>query len=630
MKKLKTGKLYRELTLDRGAVNEEDRTVGLSFSSEEPYDRWFGTEILDHGKKSVRLDRLKSTGPFLLNHDTSKQIGVVEDVTLGADRTGRAVVRFGKSALAEEIYNDVKDGIRKSVSVGYQIHRMVLEEEQEGHETYRAVDWEPLEVSLVPVPADITVGVGRGKEDSTHETIIETREVKEMKTCNHCKRSLTEGETCDCQTRKAPPASAVTPNIEEIRAEERKTERQRVSEISALGKLHKMDDLAAEHIGKGTTLDEFRAEVLAKLGKLKPVDTTPDIGMTEREAKSFSLLRALNALANPTDRSAQEAAAFEFDASGAVSKKLGRAARGVFVPYEVQKRDLTVGTATAGGNTVATDLLSTNFIDLLRNRMKVFGLGAQVLDGLVGNIAIPSQTGGATGYWVAENAAPTESQRTVGQVTMSPKTVGAFTDISRLLLLQSSIGVEGFVQADLAMVLALAIDLAAINGSGAANQPLGILGTTGIGDVAGGTNGAAPTYANMVELETDVAASNADVDGMAILSTPEMRGKLKQTQRFGSTDTPVWEPNNTVNGYRAEVSNQVPKTLTKGTSTDCHAIIFGNWRDLIVGQWGALDVLVDPYTGGAAGTVRVRVLQSMDIAVRHAASFSAMQDARNI
>jgi HK97 family phage major capsid protein len=212
---------------------------------------------------------------------------------------------------------------------------------------------------------------------------------------------------------------------------------------------------------------------------------------------------------------------------------------------------------------------------------------------------------------------------------MNPKTVGAFTDISRKLMLQSSIDVEAFVRNDLATVLALAIDLAAINGSGSNNQPTGILATSGIGSVAGGTNGGAPTLANMIDLETAVSVANADVGSLAYLTNAKVRGKLKQTFKNATYgDVPVWGDGNMVNGYNAAVSNQVPSNLTKGTASGvCSAVLFGNFADLIIGQWGALDLMVDPYSNSTSGTVRVVALQDVDVAVRHAESFAAMKDA---
>jgi HK97 family phage major capsid protein len=269
-------------------------------------------------------------------------------------------------------------------------------------------------------------------------------------------------------------------------------------------------------------------------------------------------------------------------------------------------------------------------IDLLRNKMVLPGMGMQMLSGLVGNIAIPKVTGGATAFWVSESGAPTASDQAFGQVAMSPKTLAAQTAISRKLLLQSSIDVEGFVQNDLARVLAQEIQRVAINGTGTNPQPRGILNTVGIGNVAGGTNGATPTWANIVQLETEVAQDNADIGGLAYITNAKVRGKLKATMRTATYgDIPIWADGaQPLNGYPAYVTNQVSSGLTKNSSgAVCSAIFFGNWNELLIGLWGGLDILADPYTGSISGTVRIVAFQSMDIGVRHAQSFAAMLDA---
>lgn len=610
-KQLKPGSTaHRAFAVDRAAINDESRTVELAFASETPYERWFGIEILDLSPQSVRLARLTAGGPLLIDHDSRDHVGVIESVQIGADRVGRAVVRFGKSARAEEVFQDVKDGIRCNVSVGYMIHKAVLTETNDDQDTYRVSDWEPFEVSLVSVPADTSVGVGRSAEFSKEIEVIETSPI--------------------IQEPKMPEVT-----IEEHRAAGAQTAMTRVAEIIAIGKQYKCSDIAGEFAASGKSVEEFKTEVMQRMAN-KPLDTA-DIGLSQKEAKSFSFLRAVNALANPGDRKAQEQAAFERECSDAFGSKLGRAAQGFFVPAEVQRRDLNVTTATAGGHTVATDLLAANFIDMLRNRMMVMKMGAQMLRGLSGNIAIPRQTGGATAYWVAESAAPTESQQAFDQVVMSPKTVGAFTDISRKLLIQSSIDVESFVRTDLAKVLALAIDQAAINGSGASNQPTGIITTAGIGSVAGGTNGLAPTWAHIVELWSDVATANADFGATGILTNAKVIGKLMNTLKAAGVagylceDFPGVDGMTSVGGLRTGVSNQVPSNLTKGSSSGvCSAIIQGNWNDVIIGEWGTLDLMVDPYSGSTSGTVRVVALQDVDIAIRHAESFSAMLDALTV
>lgn len=609
---LTNGRAERALLVERAAIDEEARTVQLAFASETPYERWWGVEILDVTATSMRQGRLRSGANLLMDHDSRDVVGVVESVEIGTDRVARAVVRFGRSARAEEVWQDVRDGIRRNVSFGYMVHKAVLVETgDDGPDTYRVTDYEPFEISLVSVPADASVGVGRSLDDAV------SVDPAADATPTDDAAAPTEPTQTETQSK-----GQTMPEIDVV---EQRNHAAEISKIAAT--MRGGAELAMSAIQRGLTVEQFQAEAIRHLAT-QPV---PDagIGMTRSEAKRFSFVRALNALAHPTNKQAQEEAAFEREASDAFGAKLGRSAQGFFVPVEVQTRDLVAGTPTAGGNTVATNLLAGNFIELLRNKLALTGMGAQFLSGLVGQIAIPRQTSGATSYWVAESGAPTESQQAFDQVTMSPKTVGAFTDISRKLLLQSSIDVEGFVRNDLATVLALAIDLAAINGSGASNQPTGILNTAGIGSVVGGANGLAPTWAHLVDLESQIAVANADVASMGYLTNAKVRGKLKQTSKVSGQNGFIWEAGNTpVNGYMAGVSNQVPSNLTKGTSSGvCSAILFGNFADLIIGQWGVLDLMVDPYSGSTSGTVRVVALQDVDVAVRHAESFSAMKDA---
>lgn len=619
-KDLRAGaKSNRELSIEMRAdsVDADQRTIELAFSSETPVDRWFGREILDHNPKSIRLDRMKRGGALLVDHDTRDQVGVLQSVRIDADRVGRAVMRFGKSARAQEIFQDVIDEIRTNVSVAYRVHAAVLESTDDGVETYRITDWEPYEISLVSVPADVAVGVGRSEEAEsplpTTEPDSPTQEVRAMPAEN-----THAPDNSAAITAAANAASGV--------------ERQRAESILAIGeqygdKFPNVRKLAIDAARTGMGVEEFRAKAIDAMANAPT--TTAEIGMDKKDTTRYSIMRALHYLANPGDKRAREAAAFEIECSEAAAKRNGKASQGLMVPYDVLKRDLTVGTATAGGHTVATDLLSGDFIELLRNAIMLPGMGARVLTGLVGNIAIPRQTGAATAYWVAESGAPTESQQAFNQLTMSPKTVGAYTDISRKLLLQSSIDVESFVQGDLARVLGLAIQAAAIQGGGS-NEPTGILGTAGIGSVAGGTNGLAPTWAHIIELETDVSVANADIGSLAYLTNAKVRGKLKGTEKFSGTNgNPVWADGNTpLNGYAAAVTNAVPSNLTKGSSANvCSAIIFGNFADLVIGMWGGLDLTVDPYSNSTSGTVRVVALQDVDVAVRHAESFSAMLDA---
>lgn len=618
-KQIKPGtQAERGFLIERSAIDEEARTVELAFSSEAEYERWWGIEILDHEPGAVRLGRLKQGGAVLMDHNTRDHVGVIESVRIDGDRVGRAVVRFGRSARADEVFQDVLDGIRQNVSVGYVIHKAKLVEERDGVDVFRVTDWEPFEVSLVSVPADPSVGVGRGFDpgDSPVQTIED----------NSMHKSKDDNAPAPAQ----PVATPEPVDVEAVRAQAREAEQQRVADIIAIGDMFKRygaDEMAADAIRKGVDVDGFRQMILERVNSA-PVDTA-DIGMSDGEVRDYSVLRVLNALANPTDMRAREAASYEFEVSRAAAEKYGKEVKGVIVPYDVLRRELVAGTPSAGGDTVATDLLAGDFISMLRHAMVIDSLGVRVLSGLQGNIAIPRQTGGATAYWVNESAAPSASQQAFDQVAMTPKTLGARTQVSRKLLIQSSLDVEGFVRQDLAVTLAQEIQRAAIHGSGTAPEPRGILNVTGIGAVVGGTNGAAPTWKHIIDLETAVSSANADVGSLAYLTNAKVRGKLKGTEKFGgSNGDPVWERGDTpLNGYRAGVTNAVPSNLTKGTGSALSAILFGNWADLVMGLWGGLELQVDPYSAGDSGSVVVRAFQDIDLAVRHPESFAAMTDA---
>ena len=561
----------------------EDRTYEFPFSSEYPVARYFGNEILSHDVKAADLSRLNDGAPLLFNHNPDKVIGVVERAYIdGKKRRGYARVRFSRNPFAQEVLSDVKDGVLRNVSFGYSIDKM----EERGSGDFVATAWSPYEVSVVSVPADPGVGIGRSLE---------------------AEQAASAAPTPD----PIPAMENTTPDLAVVRAEAAEAERSRIAGISALCDKHNMADLGRQLIESGRSIDDARAAVLDNLDiKQEPVNmSAAEIGLTEKESRSFSFMRAINYLANPTDRAAREAAAFEIEASEAAAAKLGRQSRGITIPQDVLRRDLTVGAATAGGNLVATELDAGSFIDLLRNASALDQAGATVLTGLTGNVAIPRQSGAGTAYWVAESGAPTESQQTVDQVSLTPKTVAAFTDYSRRLMIQSSIDVENMVRTDLARVLALKIDLAGLYGTGSNGEPLGLKLTTGIGteDFAADT----PTFAEVVALESDVATANALLGSPVYLMNAAMRGGLKTKAKDAGSGLFVMEGNE-VNGYRGVLSNQV-------ASGD---LWFGNFADLIIGYFSGLDLMVDPYTNSTSGTVRVVAMQDVDIAVRHPESFS--------
>ena len=562
-------------------INEDERRVRIVMSTENPVERGYGKEVLDHSRESVDLDWMNSgRAPLLLDHDMSQQIGIVESVELDSDeRKVRAMVRFGRSELAEEIFRDVKDGIRQNISVGYAVNKM----EKDGKDTYRVKSWRPMEASVVSIPADSQSRVGRSAEAPT-EPVIETSEIKETKMSEDV-------------------------NVEAVAADAARSAQKEAAQIFELGARHNMSDKASEAVKEGRSLAEFRGIVLDEIGN-KPL-VSEDIGLTKKEVRNFSLVRAIRALANPSDRKAQEEAAFEFEASRAAAEMYGTTAQGVMIPAEVLRqwgqRDLNT---SDDSSLVPEDFRAGDFIDVLRNQSSVMQAGARMLQGLSGNVAIPKKSAAASAGWIAtEGGNSAESEATFAQVTMTPKTVGAFTEITRQMMMQASPDIEALVRDDLTQALALAIDLGALAGTGADGQPTGIRNTNGINtqDFAA----ANPTFAEIVGMETAVAVDNALTGNLAYIMPASTYGALKTTEKATNTAQFVVEPGGTVNGYRSIVSNQAA----------AGDVYFGNYSDLLVGMYGGLDLLVDPFTSSASGTVRVRALQSVDVAVRNAVSF---------
>jgi HK97 family phage major capsid protein len=593
--------LYRNAVVASWCRAEDDpEVVEFSFSSEEPVERYFGMEVLSHDPGAMNMARLNSgAAPWLWNHNPDVVLGGVEKAWQGGDGRGMVRTRWSPNTKSEgsdewKVRQNWEAGIIRNVSFMYSIDAPLDLKSREGVALVTA--FTPMEVSTVSIPADATVGQGRAIGDTAASAADPTQ----------------------------PPIESMEPtiDIEAVKAQAAADERSRVASITGLCREHKADDLAQGLIERGATESEAMRDVLAAIGKRAKQPATPaaaaqpiagasaDIGLTEKEARSYSFLKAIRAQAFPNDRAAFEAAAFEREVSAATSERMGGDARGYLVPHDVLKRDLTVGTASAAGDLVFTDARPGSFIELLRNRLALASLGVQTLTGLVGPVAIPKQTGGATAYWVAEKGEPTESNPAVGQVNLNAKTLGAFTEFSRRLILQSSIDVESMVRRELATVMALEIDRAALYGTGTSSQPKGLKFVTGINTVDFAAN--APTYAEVVAMETAINADNADIGAMSYLTNSTIYGGFKTTEKASSTAQFILEPGGTVNGYNVVRSNQV----------ESNDVFFGVWNQILMGMWGALDLQVNPYALDKSGGVRVTAFQDVDVAVRYAECFT--------
>lgn len=575
--------IYRGAYIDEGSkINEEERTVEITFSSETPVERSFGYEVLDHSAESVNLERLNAKGPLLLEHDTDRMIGVVESAWIDEEqRQGKAVVRFGRSQLATEIWDDVRSGLRNGISIGYSVARFVKERSKEDRDVYRSVDWSIAEVSCVACPADLQAKVARAYlEPTTTEPTTEEPIMEEPIQENH--------EQSEERVQEVKP---------EVRIEVRPDKR--AAEIASLGERFEAPDEAVRYISEGKSLDEFK-NYLMERNASQPIEAAQgedEIGMSKNDVREYSLNRAIIGAAEG------RLDGIELEASKEIEKRFGRPAQGFYVPNDILKRDLTATGGDTGDVLVST--VKPELIEARKATPVVVQLGARVLSGLSSNVTLP-KAGASTAYWVAENGSPTEDTPSIGSITLSPKRVAAYTELSKQLLQQSTFDVENMVRSELLDSLAIAIDKAAIDGGGS-NEPSGVLDASNIGSETGGH-----TFANYVEAEADVMTANALSGALAYVTTPALMATLKTTEKSSGTGQFIWQ-DNSINGYPAIATNHMTADIS----------VFGAWDNVVIGQFGSgVDVVVDAFSLALSGMVRVTCSQMADIGIRHDEAFS--------
>ncbi len=615
--------LSRSLTVIKESIDLEARTVEVAVSSEYPFRRYFGMEILDHSPESVDLTRLKNGAPLLDMHNDWQQIGVVEDAWLDGDRKLRARVRFSRSEDAEKVWQDVVDGIRRHISTRYFIHEMVLESERDGVDTYRITKWEPFEVSSVSVPVDPTVGVGRSLNERQNTiTVKERRMDPEDQTTTGADTTKTEPQQRSVTTHAEPRADDII-----------KQERQRVSDITEMGERFGQRSLATESIQKGYSVDQVRQMIMERMnpqsaspggqqgtdlpfGQQRQITST-SLGVSEKEAGDYSLMRALNAAATGD----WSQAGLEKEMSIATADALNKEARGFFVPHDVlmrsmshhpdaaMRRSLEVGTPGRGGELVATDLRIDQFIDILRNKTVIAQLGARILNDLEGDMDLPKKVSGSNFYWLGEKENVTLSSFDLATLSMKPKTIAGGIPVTRKLRKQASKSVEAMIVDDLISGIGVAIDLAMLKGTGTDNQPLGLLNQTGLGAITYPAGGI--TWGKLIDMVTKIATYNADQGALAYLTDVIQRGAAQQTEKFPNTGKEIWTDNNRVGGYRAEATNQM----------DPDTWLFGDFSQMVIGMWGVLDLKPDPYALAGQDGLIVRVFQDIDANIRRPESF---------
>lgn len=606
--------------VERETINETERTVEISFASENPVERWFGFEVLEISDTACDLSRLNDGGAGLVNHNWDDQVSVVLKSWIdSATKKARCILKFSRSQRGEDIFQDIKDGIRRLVSVGYIVRKMVLQSAEGEVETYRVTDWLPYEVSMVSVPADTSVGVGRSlpnPKDKPAEVIQQRQKQSTMST----------------ESAAAPAASPSATVIADHSAE-----RNRVKELNAAARTliarhpahaEALRDLAAKCSETGDSVDVFNRtvlnDILATQRTLAPVTQNPDaarIGLDQKDLRRYSILRAARLIVDnkPLD-------GLERECHDQLAKNLGREAKGFFVPDEVfvdrrnGQRTLTAGVPVDGGYTVGQQMLTSEFENYLRNNTVVMKLGGRVIPGLVGDVTIPRQLTGATAYWVSETGSITQSGATFGQIVGKPRRIGTSVPYTKQFLAQTSLSADNFVINDSDESTAVELDRVALRGIGGA-EPLGIANLPTADRSTSVTFGAAPTWAKYLEFFSSVANNNAVGASPAYAASVASAVKAMATAKFTNTGIPIWDEGK-VGAFRAEWTTQLLTTATPVANM----VIFGDFSQVLFLEWAGRDVVIDPYSGKKEGTVEITIQRLMDVVIRRAKSFAISAD----
>ncbi|MGD0178752.1 MAG: phage major capsid protein [Terriglobales bacterium] len=592
---------------------------------------------MSHEKGAVNTERLDAKAvPFILGHgyEWDDVVGKIFEYSIEGGK-GYAAAKISRSPSGDQLIKDMDDEIRTEISVGYRIDEMKLVGTKGDTDEYLVTKWTPYEISSVGIPADFKVGVGR-KEKEKHTAVV-IRSIEQRAGVINTK--MAEATTDKPKTE---------PSGIEVSEEQRKQivdgEKTRAREIIKLGERFGCSEESMKFLDNGGSVADFRAWVLDNKCQKGPAIRQIDSlwGTKPKERAQYNICKAIL-------EGAQHLSGFEKEMHQEIGKKTGREATGFFVPefaFMPQRRDLSAGTPSAGGDLIMTEV-EPSLIPYLRHKMVCGRAGAMMLGGLTDNIALPRQVSAATASWVGENVATTDTTQSFDQVGLSPNRLTGATAFSKQLLQQSVVDVQTVVRDDLLRIIALAQDLAALTGNGSGAVPTGILSTPASGGATAYDNVSTPvtfasgypTWTNVVQFEGNVELSDVSLDESAsYVVTPDTKTLWKTIAKSDPRATNqfypsfIWEdapgggPDGRVNGYKAFSTNQLsgslPSPASGATSSSSKPVIFGKFSDLIIATWGGLDLLTDPYSLSLNFQIRVVINLLSDIALRYGPAFT--------
>jgi len=648
---------------------EDDKHKGrtmyeVAISSEAEIERWFGIEILSHEDGAIDEARMGIGASLLVNHDYDQHVGVIEPGTfrVDADKKARAYARFSSHQQARDVERDVEEKTRTQISVGYFIKDYEYEPREVGkdekgrpiiEDVYRITRWQPVEVSIVSAAADITVGVGRsvagrrpastGGGPSAREETMKKKIIDERGAVIEVPEEDSRPAATAEQVRAASGGGkgAVAVLDEPLRNRDKDT-----AEIAEMCDDNKIDRAQRKAwIEAGLTPEQVSREIIKKvrtIGTAQPSAENLNNDLPLRDRKRYSFARAI--LTGEGMRAGQDPKGVE----GEYHQEMIRREQqkpikgGILVPmdrrsdeerwqeYE-QRAALAAGQRTLDSKTLTKGTETVferpgELIELLRNTAVVARLGARLMGNLMGPIGFTKQSGGLSVFWVGENPATdvTASDVAFGLVNMIPKTLQGTTAYSRQLLVQSSLDIEAMIREEFAVAHALRLDKTVFYGLGAAGEPMGIYKAPDVNVRAVG--GGAPDADDVIQTSVAVAEDNALLGTIGWALTPGLIGKLKTIPAFTGSTEPIYRGTiveGVLDGYRAMGTNQLSKAMTGSEETGGadHGAVFGNWRDVVIGMFAAMELVVDPYAQKKKGLIEVTSFQMADIIFRHGESF---------
>lgn len=652
---------YRTLNIDGERASgdkKESNRRSFTVSSEVPDLRLIFTddgnmvianEVLRHSEGAVDLTRFRSGANILLDHSPDRVVGVIESAGITDERQLGVDMRFSRNQSGQETKLDVDDGIRQNVSIGYRVASYELRDDitnDNGYPTYEATDWTPAEVSFVGVPADASVGPGRelrsivkrdlglfkmedekfdilysevidllaSKSDKTDEQVVIVEEVLTKADSDEAAIDTSDQEIRMSENQNTPAEVTVT---------DKNAERNAIAEIYRMANQYGVDiEKANEAVQRGNTPEQFAIEVLRmKEERADKIDVS-DLEMNDKEVRSYDFGRGLRAVLRGETT-------LETEVSDEIASRRGTSTRGLFMPTHIRALNANLGSTTGDGAEIVFEQAGS-FIDLLRAKTVLDQMGTEFLSGLTRKTAFPRQTAGVAGTWIDEDPASgvTAATMSLDQLQIEPKTLAAQSPYSRQLVLLGEFDIGQLVRNDFVRKFAVAVEAAAIEG--ASNGPTGIISGSGVSDLSVAGSGSLVTGEILAAMETQLANNNADVGDLHYLTTPGVRGYSRVTPISGSGGIaqPLWSLDNQVLGYNSFVSSLVPNDSPRDGGTDAHTIIFGNFADLMIAEFGAVEFIFDEITSAGSALINLTALGYFDVGLRHPASFVIRNDIR--